>query len=208
MKYAKMIGLAAIAAMALMAFVGAASASAAVEFHTSVGSVSLLGEQEGTHKFTTQGNEVTCTTAKFTGTSPAATTAATQEVHPEYSGCKAFGFAGATVNTAGCQYNFKAATNEVDLKSCTAGKVTVTVNVAFVAKCVVDVPNQSGLTGITYTNQAGKKSLIVDANTNLTSNVVTSTGLCPLSVANGVASNYTGNTKVTANGGAAELFVE
>jgi hypothetical protein len=73
---------------------------------------------------------------------------------------------------------------------------------------VVDVPNQSGLTGITYTNKAGHLSLEVGANTNLTSNVVTSTGLCPLTVKNGVASNYTGNTKVVADKEATELFVE
>jgi hypothetical protein len=208
MKHLKILGLAAVAAMALTALVGVASASAAVEFHSSAASATLHGTQSNSHTFTVQGSTVTCTEAVFTGTGPASKNSPTQEVAPTYSGCTAFGFAGATVNSAGCKYKFYAAETKVDLKSCASGGVTVTVNVPFVAKCVVFVPNQEGITTTSFENTAKRLVLNNSTNASLTSNVTTSTGLCPLTVKNGVTSTYVGNTEINANAGAAELWVE
>jgi hypothetical protein len=205
MKYVKSMGIALVAALALTAFAGVASASAA-EFHTSVGSAALTGAQSEAHVFKVQGQSVTCSTAKFTGTAAAAGHSATQQMHPEYSGCTAFGFP-ASVATAGCQYNFHATGGTVDLESCTAGQIVITVNVTGVAKCVVNVKGQTGINGQTYTNQAENKSLVVGtASTNIAANVVTSTGLCPLTTGE-TTSTYNGTTSVVANGGAAEISV-
>lgn len=205
MNYAKKLGLVAVAALALAAFTGVASAAAA-EFHSSAGSATLSGTKMTEHVFTTQGEKVTCETANFSGTGAESGTSATQEMHPEYSGCSAFGF-NATVNTAGCQYNFHAEGGTVDLKSCTSGNVVITVSIPFIAKCVVNVKNQNGINGQEYVNATPTKVEVVTNSTNISSNVVTSTGACPLELGEGT-STYTGTSTVTANGEAAEIWVE
>jgi hypothetical protein len=203
MSYLKKIGPIVAVVMALAAFAGVASASAA-EFHASASGTSLNGTQTTSHVFSTQGNEVTCETATFSG-STEGTSSPTQKMAPTYSGCTAFGFAGATVNTEGCKYNFHAS-GTVDLESCTAGFINITVNVPLFAKCVVHVPNQTGINGQTYTNQSPRTSLVVGTkSTNVSSTVVTSTGLCPLSTG-AATSSYTGTTKVTPASG--EIWVE
>ena len=106
MKHLRMIGLAAMMAAALTAFVGVASASA-LAIHPSstafTGTGELL-ETVGTHKyvssFTTNGGEgpyVKCEESKFTGTTQAGTTAET-ETTPSYSKC--FSNIGGTVVSA------------------------------------------------------------------------------------------------------------
>lgn len=223
------IGVIALAAMALVAFVGTSAASAA-NFHTSAsagsaitGSVAITkeGEKEVKHNhvFKVTGNAVTCNTISFTGETTGAT-AETEKVHPEYSNCTAFGFAGATINTAGCQYVFNANTTlnggteaAVNLTECTekGGKagVTITVNVPFIAKCVARVPNQNGINGQKYGNMGSTPSrdmTVTTKSTNITDEVVESTGACPLAVgthntANGNAATYEGVSTVTVAGG-------
>jgi len=220
MKYAKILGLAAVAAMALTAFIGVASASAANErFHQTVSESSLHGAQMTPHVFTVQGSEVTCTTAVFTGKGGAALAEPTQTVHPEYSGCTAFSIAGATITTTGCNYTFNAETTlgggkeaPVSLSGCSAGFVNITVEAPFgLAKCVVHVPNQTGINGQTYANKevSGKKVIEVTTNsTNIKAEVITSSGFCPLTVTKvgePAVSIYKGTTTVEGNSGASAL---
>ena len=113
MKHLKKLAVAAMTVAALTALVGVSSASADMQFHASAGAgVTLTGNQTVSHKFTVKGSSVTCTTAKFKGKSAAAT-ASTQEMEPEYTGCTAFGIAGATITTTGCVYTFHAETEKV-----------------------------------------------------------------------------------------------
>jgi len=198
MKHLKKIGLVVAAVMAFAAFAGAASASAA-EFHSSapVGT-SLHAVQTTGHVFTTQGQDVTCTTATFTG-EVEALTSTTQSVHPEYSGCTAFGIANAKVETEGCKYTFHTNTGLVDLSGCTAGFVNITVSIPFIATCVVHVPNQTNINGQTFTTEGTtpNRRIVVDtASTNIAASVVTSSGICPLTVGS-ATSSYKGATTVT-----------
>jgi hypothetical protein len=218
MKYVKILGLAAVAAMALAAFVGVASASAATEFHQTQSESVLHGAQMTSHVFTVEGSEVTCTNATFEGKAGAPLSEPTQTVHPEYTGCTAFSIAGATINTAGCKYTFSASTTlaggteaPVSLTGCTAGFVNITVEAPFgLAKCVVHVPNnQTSINGQKYVNQVvGTKHVVevITNSTNIEAEVITSTGFCPLKVTGKkVASVYKGTSTVEGNGGASAL---
>jgi len=196
MRHLKTLGLAVMAIAALAAFAGASSASAA-EFHATAVGTAFTGEQTTSHKFTVTGSSVTCTTAKFTGKTEALTTT-TQKAHPEYSGCTAFGFVGATVNTAGCQYVFHANTGTVDLTSCTSGEIVITASSVF-GKCVIEIPNQNGINGQTFSTGgvAPNRDVVVTTNsTNIKDTVTTSTGICPLAVGSHTNATYTGTTTV------------
>jgi hypothetical protein len=204
MKHLKTLGLLAVAIAALTAFVGVSSASAAL-FHSSGGAgVELTGEQATSHKFTVTGSSITCTTAKFTGKTAAAT-AETQEMHPEYSGCTAFGFVGATVDTAGCQYKFNANSANVELRGCTSGGITVTASSAF-GKCVMFVKNQPGINGQSFSNgtygtPARKDILVTSEANNIHIEIKTSTGICPVAVGTHTTGVYTGTTTVKSASG-------
>jgi hypothetical protein len=205
MKHLKTLGLLAVAIAALTAFVGVSSAAAA-EFHSSGGAgVKVTGTQATSHKFTVTGSSITCTTATFTGTTAAATST-TQTVHPEYSGCTAFGFVGATVNTEGCLYHFDSNSANVKLSGCTSGGITVTASSAF-GKCVMDVPNQEGINGQSFATAgtAPNRHITVTTNSsNIKVKVTTSTGICPLTVGEHSNGIYTGTTTVKPASG--EIF--
>src|ERR1700742_319279 len=98
----------ALSAMVVVGALSAGSASAAageidLACHTGADSCFLFGEQTTTNVFTVSGGTVKCTSAKFTGEGTGGTTATTVvskevdwafhtvTVHPEYSGCTAFG---------------------------------------------------------------------------------------------------------------------
>jgi hypothetical protein len=202
MNHLRTLGVVALALAAFTAFVGVSSASAK-EFHASVASASLTGSQATSHKFTVTGSSITCTTATFTGTASNVKTSETQEMHPEYSGCTAFGFVGATINTAGCQYLFNANKTTVDLKSCTGGAtgaIVVTASSAF-GKCVMEVPNQTGINGQSFTTQgtSPNRDILVTSNSNnIKDSVTLSTGICPLTVGSHTNGTYTGTTTVKA----------
>jgi len=193
MKYLKTMGL---LAMLLSAFVSASSASAA-EFHAAAVGTSFSGDQVVTHKFNLTGSTITCTTARFSGKTEALTST-TLKAHPDYSGCTAFGFVGATLSSAGCNYIFHANTGTLDLEDCTLGKLTITASSAF-GKCVIDIPNQTGVNGQSFSTggTSPSRDLIIGMNvTNMQGSVVTSTGICPVSVGAHVNLGYTGTTTV------------
>jgi hypothetical protein len=198
MKHLKTLGLVICAVGALTAFAGASSATAA-EFHASPGTVgtAITGEQSIAHKLTVTGSSATCTTVKFAGKIEALTST-TLKLHPDYSGCTAFGFVGATIDTTGCQYLFHASTGTIDLQSCTSGEILVTASSIF-GKCVVEIPHQTGINGQTFATGGGAPSrdLLIASNANdIQTNVVTSTGICPLAVGTHVNATYTGTTTV------------
>ncbi|HEU4598527.1 MAG TPA: hypothetical protein VFS26_02155, partial [Solirubrobacterales bacterium] len=126
MKHLKTLGLAALAVVALTAFVGVSSASA-TEFHSDPG-VALNGVQVNTHVFNVTGSEVKCNTVSFNGTASANGTSTIQKVHPAYSNCKAFGIINAVIHTDGCEYEFDANLKTVNLINCTNGRITLTAN--------------------------------------------------------------------------------
>jgi hypothetical protein len=194
MKHLKTLGLAILALVAVSALSGVASASAA-EFHASAVGVAIHGEQVTAHKFTITGSSVTCERATFTGTTEALNST-TQKVHPSYEHCTAFGFAGAIVNTTGCQYNFHTQTGTVDLESCTNGGITIEVN-AGLGKCITKIPSQTGILGQSFATVGTSPSRDITETTkatNIAAETVTSTGLCPLTVGKDTGGTYTGTT--------------
>jgi hypothetical protein len=200
MKHLKTIGLAILAILAVSA-VSVASASAA-EFHATTKGVAISGEQATSHKFTVTGSSITCTSAKFTGTTES-TASPTQKVHPEYTGCTAFGFLNATIHTEGCLYNFHTQTGTVDLEGCTTGGIVVTASSGF-GSCVMDTPNQTGINGQSWATggTSPNRDILATANaTNVKVKVTTSTGICPLTVGEHTNGTYTGTTTMKAASG-------
>src|SRR5436853_1387024 len=202
MKHLKNLGSVMVATMACIVAFGAPVAAAGDFYATGGAGIALTGSQSTSHKFTITGASITCTTVTYTGTTPAATFE-TLELHPEYSGCTVFGFVGATINTAGCQYIFNINSPTVTLKSCSAGAIVVTASNAF-GKCVMEVPNQSGINGQSFGTGGpalGHDILVSSNATNISAKITTSTGICPVSVGTHSSGVYTGTTTVRAASG-------
>jgi hypothetical protein len=208
---------AALAIMALAVAVGTASASAA-SFHQTEANTIVHGFQMTTHVFTVEGSEFTCSDADFDGKAGPALTEPTVSVHPVYAGCTGFTIAGGEVNTEECLYTFHAETSlggteaPVNLTGCKGGHITLSVEAPFgLAKCVVQVPNQSGINGQKYLNQVvGTKhevEVITNSN-NIKAEVLISKGFCPLKVTEKgktVLSTYKGTSTVEGNRGSSGL---
>lgn len=206
MKLIKMLGVAMVAALALSAV---ASASAA-EFRGASSPVTVTGSQTTTHEFTVEGSTVTCTTAKFSSAATAVPTSSIL-ITPVYSGCKAFGIAGATVNMNGCQYKFHSGPPGTVDFSCSSGKTVISVS-TFLGKCKVEVPGSNlsknqGLGGITYTNTPAGKVTVGASVTGITAEIVESTGVCPLKVGTVTNASYSGQTVVEGNEGKTAIEV-
>ena len=101
----KVLGLALVAVLALGAMAASAAYAEEPAELTTEGTV-LSGSQSGTHKFIANGNEVTCKTATFTGTTKNGDREPT--VKPTYNECHIIiGFTfNATVTNQGCSYKF------------------------------------------------------------------------------------------------------
>lgn len=178
MMRAKKIAIAAVAALAMMVVAGGAQASAA-EFHVSSGAgTSIIGASKSGIVMNLQGSTFACTTARLTGTASAPASPA-QALHPEFTGCSAFGGGTASVNTAGCDLNFHASDGSVDVESCFNGGIVFTWT-SILGKCTFSIFNQTGGTGATFTNDAQKSSYGIGGPINLTADVLTSTGICPV----------------------------
>jgi hypothetical protein len=186
MKHVKRIGLIAVAAMALVAFVGTASAAAAEEFHTGVVGAALSTKTLEKEVFSVTESPVECEVSKFEGQTEALNSE-TQKVHPVYEKCKAFGFS-ATVTTTGCTYTFSSKTvsemGAVNVTGCTTEKagekgVLIKVSVPFIATCEVLIRNQNVPSAVRYTTN-GSNMKVKATGSGIASNVVTSSGGCPL----------------------------
>ena len=195
MKSIKTLGLALVAVLAMSAVV--ASAASAANF-ASAGNVNAKVEasQSTTHRFSIEGNNVTCTTATFTSgfvASPASSITA----HPVYTGCTAFGFVGSTVNTTGCDYVLSApgkvesgkVAGNIEVK-CSAGSKIVIV----AGTCEVTVAPQSFTSGLTFENVASSPSTVTlkAAVTGIASTKVKDGFLCPLNGTGAATGTYTG----------------
>ena len=190
---------------------GVSTASADMEFHTE-SNAEIEGYQVNQLTLTIQGSSVTCNVANLSGKASAGGSTSTQELHPEYSNCKAFGFTGATVTTKECNFRFHAETEAVEGENepykywdiiCNAAyQMTVAVNTAF-GNCVVDISNKTRINGMNYVTKTGPPADMTwsFSATNLNFVVTTSTGLCPLTVTSGANGTYNGVMTVKAKNG-------
>jgi hypothetical protein len=198
MKHLKTLGLAAMAVMALAAFVGVSSASA-TEFHATGGTTLTGVVGENNHVFTIEGSTVTCNTIAFNGTAAASGTSVTQTMHPSYSNCTAFGFINAVINTSNCLYEFNANTHLVNLTSCTS-PINIVAESGF-GTCKATVGNQNGINGQTFINMGttGSNTATLTENSsanNIITNVNTSNGICPINTGTKNTAEYDGNTGI------------
>ncbi len=193
-KKRKVVGLLVVAALAISAFGASASgASAATEFRAATSPVKITADQTTTNVFSVDGTKVECTTAHFATEGEIAAPSTTLLVHPEYSGCTAFGFVGATVKTTGCNYNLHAA-GTVDIVCSSGNSIKIEA-----ATCKAEVGSQSGLSSIAYTNSNPLATVTVTPNVSKIKVTKTEDGfLCPLNgtgtVENGT---YTGAVKAS-----------
>jgi hypothetical protein len=179
----------------------AASASAAVEFHSEKEHTILTGTQEGTNSFTVNAGTTHCTSAKFEGTQQAKT-ATSIDITPLYTGCKLTAFGGeslnATVDHNGCTYRFTS-DDKVQHLICPTGK-SIQVTAPF---CTVTVSPQTfeGVTFKTVNKGSTTSEITVEANVN--GLAYTQSAFCPTgggTFANGV---YDGDVIVTGENTAA-----
>lgn len=209
MRHAKAVVIV-VAVVSAVAALGAVPASAA-KFKSSVKSAALDGAQVGAHVMKLEGQQISCATVQFTGTSDPSGASDKQEVAPAYANCTAFGLTTVTVKTPGCRFVLYANTSEADLKSCTAGAggITVLAQSAF-STCEVEIRNQNNFNKISYGNMEPKTEFTVQINSdNGIFEVLKSSGACPLKKAQtqGIF-QYVGLTGVKADGGKADFWLE
>jgi hypothetical protein len=219
MTYAKRASAIVAAIMAVMAFAGVASASAA-SFRAESAPGTTTGGQKTSHVFTTDAGTVTCKNASFSGVINS-TTEATTEVTPSYSECTAFGFVGATVAMNGCTYKFNSPTGSAGTYTgttsiiCPSGKeIVVTAS----GVCTVRLKgvgtektsHNSNKGTITYHNQGSGSGRTLLVETNVTGLEYSQSGfLCATETASN--GKYTGSTEQVGHtsGGAADgIWIE
>lgn len=193
----------AVVAMAFMMVGGTASASAA-EFHAPGGpGAGLTRLNMGDDvTFQLQGITITCGLMSQLGETTAASMPST-ELNVYLEECEADGIPGTpTWSTNGCWLEYHAS-GTVDLKSCKAGGIVFEWSIPWILKCKVVFPNQTGMTGIIYTNAKYKfgkyevDMVLFDQDLSLTADVVTSTGFCPVE-GEGVAATFGAFSEVAA----------
>jgi len=218
MKRLNTLGLLAVAAMAIAAFVGTTSASATTSgsFTSTEGAgKALVTEKITQHVFTVTGAKTECKKVTFTGSTEGAETTS-QSVTPDYKECTAFGLP-ATVTNTNCKIKLTATTDkegghaEAHLEQANTAEGQPACQMQIVAKnifgeCVVDV-NPQTVKGIHYVNNASPEDVKVQVTSGETMKamVTKSTGVCPLTVKvpaeEHVTASYTGEETVQATGG-------
>jgi hypothetical protein len=218
MKHMKTLGLLVISAMALVAFVGTTSASAATKFTAGALGAKFKTTQIEADKFTVTGSNVECTNIAYGGgTEGEATTeeerkaGATnfksnmQIVEPTYTGCSAFGFNeanGTSVKVEGCKYTLAINGDVIITPKTTTGSCKITISVEnALANCMVSVFPQTVKGALSYATGASGNDIVITVNTSEVKAVVEkSTGFCPLTVAASHNSTYKAKTTVEAVG--------
>ena len=158
----KVVGLALVAVLAMTAL--SAPAAHAELFHFGAHGT-VLAENVGEEELVTNAGTVKCKTSKYTGSS-ATSTPGSQIVTPSYTGCTAFGFVNTTIHVGTCQLRFNTpvkTTSTVDIINCGAHGIVITAH-----NCEVTIPNQNGLSHVTWENVAGSSPHHVRARVTLT----------------------------------------
>jgi hypothetical protein len=204
------IGIALAAVLAIMTLT--TSVTTAAEFKSSSSPVMLFGGDSGNHRFTVDGQAVTCNGAAFEKGSLTTPANTVRDVNASYNSCTAFGFAGATVNMGSCTYEFlqpsKINTNEFKGNVALGCAIETFPNVfietpitikssVFGSTCEVLI-HESGntnLSSLRYENHAGDITVIAEVS-GISVKKTVDNGLCPLS-GTGTVSNGTYNGPTT-----------
>jgi hypothetical protein len=175
----KIIGLTAIAALAVSAVV-ATAAQANPQFHVESAPATITGEQSTQLQSTFTSGSFSCGTATLHGVSSVAT-ATTLTVSPAYSGCTLFGFLNVALHMNGCSYVLDLTTNTTNpytagfAISCPAGKAIETTGPF---GCVVSIGSQSRK-GLSVGNNGVKISRSLTVAVNVANLTYTENTNCP-----------------------------
>jgi hypothetical protein len=208
MRKIRMLGLLVVAAMAFGAFTGAASAGAA-SFTADEANEVMSTESVSEHVFSIEGSEVKCAPGgvSFSGKTAGKSYEQQNMWAASIGSCTAFGFSSSFVSTNLCQFEFKAATSgshaTVRQHSCydaTKG-VQIDVNIPFIARCIVDIPEQSIANAVSYSNITSEMIRVKFTATKIMNDITTSTGFCPLKVGTNSTGTWTGESTWTSAGG-------
>jgi hypothetical protein len=154
-----------VLSFALVAFMasGALAASSALATEPTLQTqedrtVTLEGEQPTGFNdlFKLDGSSVECASIIYSTVTETPDSATNIDLHPEYSGCKAFGFANATVATADCNYAFMPSGNESKFMSFNSGALTIECGEAPIninaGTCSASIGPQTISTGVEFSN--------------------------------------------------------
>jgi len=179
----KGVGLALMAVLAIGVF--SAGAASAAEFEAA-GEGTLGGSGGAGETFSTEAGDIICSKSTFSGTVKSGKQESAT-IHPTYSGCKAFGFPSATVNTEKCNYVFKPSVEveagvfdgKVDVSCGTGESIKITS-----ATCSAEVKSQTGLANVETTNKTVSGKMDIDVHLSITGIAYTVTNdgfFCPFS---------------------------
>jgi len=191
-----------------MSAVTASMASAQTQFHANSAPLTLTGAQNAgiKDKFITTAGSVECEKATYHGTISEKTTS-TVTVTPSYTNCTVFGIlTHEPVHMNGCTYQFhvdpgntNVTTGTVDIL-CPVGKeITVTGGSGGTNKCVVHVPAQNNVGGVTFSNVGSLPNREVHVAVNITTlkySHTKGTGLGACTAGSAVNGKYEGTAVV------------
>lgn len=200
------IAFALVAALAMSALV--ASSASAQPLTSNVSPVSLSGNSSGNQEFTVDGQSVKCTSATISTGSISTPANEINGVTASYSGCTAFGFAGATVNMGNCTTSIHTPTKIVTdeytetLGTFCSGATNANINSSvFGSECSVSI-GQTGNENVSHaiahntTNNVPRDLTITTTTTGTRVVKNKDNGLCPLS-GTGTVNNGTHNGTYT-----------
>jgi hypothetical protein len=186
---------------ALGAITACSALAAAGEFTIGASPAVITGEQKTQNIFAvtnTAGSlvQVKASVATFEGTSSTAS-GTDLTVTATYSGVTLGGLA-ATVRMNGCKFTFTGTatlTALVDIVGCTASK-TITITKG---NCVISIPEQSGLSHVTFTSEGSASEMDALASVTITGIHNTQTGSeCPAPGLTSAHGSYSGTITVRA----------
>ncbi|HET7121489.1 MAG TPA: hypothetical protein VFI17_09620 [Solirubrobacterales bacterium] len=157
----KVWSLALVAMLAMSAMVASSAMAEPTLQNKENKNVTLKGKLlSGT--FTIDGSSVECTTGTLNALGETADGSTNATLHPEVSGCNAFGFIGATVSTTGCNYRgmAKGTVKEMFFNSgelqveCEAGKA-ININAS---TCSASIGSQTVTTGVDFSNTTAEQN--------------------------------------------------
>jgi hypothetical protein len=200
----KVLVLALIAILA-MGVVAASAAQAEPTIELGGATADITGEGSNTHTLTVDGSNAECT-VKFTSTG-VANGSTWVTTHPEYSGCKAFGFLNSSIETTGCNYEVMANGKEGtemnfagELKVVCSGSNKIIIKAPTSSPvCEVQIGGQTiGAAGggMTWTNNtvAPMDVILVNKSTLVIVNKTKDNFGCPLSGLGETTGSYNGTT--------------
>lgn len=200
----KALGLALVAVFAMSALSAAgAQASNEATYHISEAPGEASGTQVAANEFHVPGaGTVACTGANFPGSVSEATVHSFR-VTPEYSGCKAFGFATTDIITTNCHFLFTTPTTTTATQyhaivhvECTSGaKIKITPTFFGSSVCTVEVGSQTPGGNVDIENKESESHVLV---TSTAVEVAHTSGCGASEAADGV---YTGSVTEKGVGG-------